>query len=282
MALLAFQGAGHTHQIGEFKDVVASGLKALKSYQNPDGFFKCDAAHHHRHYAQAQATLAVCEIYGMSGDEEFRPLAQKAIDFALKSQEPMMGGWRYEPRVDSDLSVTGWFTVALKTAELAGMDVPKANEDLITVFLNSVQVDGGNKYKYKPALESTPTMTAEGLLCRQYLGWDKDDKRLIAGLDYVCENTINYEDANVYYWYHATQATYHRGGSHWKKWNSVMAKTVPDAQVRLGKEAGSWSPFLDRWGAHGGRLYVTCLSIYMLETYYRQAPLCETREAQIK
>jgi hypothetical protein len=29
----------------------------------------------------------------------------------------------------------------------------------------------------------------------------------------------------------------------------------------------------DRWGADGGRLYVTCLSLYVLEVYYRHLPL---------
>ena len=41
-----------------------------------------------------------------------------------------------------------------------------------------------------------------------------------------------------------------------------------------GKEAGSWAPDMaDSFEVHGGRLYVTCLSIYMLEVYYRHLPI---------
>ena len=29
----------------------------------------------------------------------------------------------------------------------------------------------------------------------------------------------------------------------------------------------------DKWGPHGGRLYVTCMCVYMLEIYYRHLPL---------
>ncbi len=43
-----------------------------------------------------------------------------------------------------------------------------------------------------------------------------------------------------------------------------------------GREAGSWDPMKpseDEWARYGGRLYVTCLSLYMLEVYYRHLPL---------
>ena len=56
-----------------------------------------------------------------------------------------------------------------------------------------------------------------------------------------------------------------------------MRQAVPTAQVKTGNDKGSWSPAGDRWGAHGGRLYVTCLSIYMLEVYYRHLPIYKWR-----
>lgn len=276
MALLAFQGAGHTHKEGKHKAVVEKGWEALKKFQNADGYFECDAAHHHRLYAQAQATIAACELYGMTKDEKYRPIAQKAIDFAIKAQAPE-GGWRYEPKIDSDTSVTGWYVMALQSGRMAGLEVASPNVDLTNKFLDSVQTNGGSHYMYKPGMAETLTMTAEGLLCRMYLGWDHNDERMKRGLDYVCANTINYNEANVYYWYYATQAAHHMGGHHWKQWNQVMIQTVPQAQIKTGNEKGSWSPSGDRWGTHGGRLYVTCLHIYMLEAYYRHMPLYKHR-----
>ena len=59
------------------------------------------------------ATIAICELYGMTGDEEFREPAQRAVDYCVEIQSPE-GGWRYFPGTGSDLSVTGWFVMALQ------------------------------------------------------------------------------------------------------------------------------------------------------------------------
>ena len=63
-------------------------------------------------------------------------------------------------------------------------------------------------------------------------------------------------------------------GEWWERWNDKMRQAVPKAQIKRGKEAGSWEPDMkDAHEVHGGRLYTTCLSIYMLEVYYRHLPL---------
>ena len=118
-------------------------------------------------------------------------------------------------------------------------------------------------------------MTAEALLCRQYLGWAQDDQRLLNGVAVLDANPIRYDSIphNVYYWYYATQVMHHMEGESWERWNRVMRQVVPEHQVREGKEVGSWNPSSDRWGGYGGRLYTTCLSIYMLEVYYRHLPI---------
>jgi hypothetical protein len=118
-------------------------------------------------------------------------------------------------------------------------------------------------------------MTAEGLLCRQYLGWKQDDKRLNAGIRFIGNHPIEYKNnkRNVYYWYYATQVTHHMEGDAWRKWNGVMRQVIPENQTTKGRERGSWHPDGDEWGPAGGRLYVTCLSTYMLEVYYRHLPI---------
>ena len=40
---------------------------------------------------------------------------------------------------------------------------------------------------------------------------------------------------------------------------------------------GSWSPDQGQWAGFGGRLYQTCLCIYMLEVYYRHLPIYKWR-----
>ncbi|MFT5524559.1 MAG: hypothetical protein ACI9HK_002514, partial [Pirellulaceae bacterium] len=275
MALLAYQGAGNTHLKGQFKTQVAKGWKFLLTQQDADGNFYHEGGHHDRLYTQAQCTIALCELYGMTKDSKFRAPAQKSLDYCHMAQSPVLGGWRYTPKEDSDMSVTGWFMMALQSGMMAGLEVSSPNLDKINTFLDSVTGDGGIHYGYKPGRGPTPTMTAEGLLSRQYLGWQHDDARLIEGVAYLNSNPIDYVgDENVYYWYYATQVTHHMGGDSWKRWNAVMKVEVPKHQVKSGAEKGSWDPSNDRWAAsRGGRLFSTCLSVYMLEVYYRHLPI---------
>ncbi len=57
-----------------------------------------------------------------------------------------------------------------------------------------------------------------------------------------------------------------------------MRQLIPEKQERRGPQRGSWDPRGDAWGSRGGgRLFVTCLSIYMLEVYYRHLPLYRQR-----
>ena len=122
-------------------------------------------------------------------------------------------------------------------------------------------------------------MTAEGLLCRQYLGWEQNDARLLSGVEYVLSHPFDAtENHDVYYWYYAAQVTHHIEGAAWDRWNSTMCVELPRLQCTKGKERGSWDPQPDRWSHLGGRLYTTCLSIYSLEVYYRHLPIYTYRE----
>jgi hypothetical protein len=277
MALLAYQGAGNTHEKGRFKQQVERGWRYMLKQQDRDGNFFREGVSNHRLYSQAQAMIAVCEIYGMTKDSMFKEPAQKAIDYAVKIQAKE-GGWRYNPGSDSDTSVTGWFVMGLQSGLMAGLDVPSPTLERVSKYLDSVQMYGGGFYKYQPIRNGfTPAMTAEGLLCRQYLGWGRDDERLKEGVDFLLENLIDWADRDVYFWYYATQVLHHMEGEPWEQWNAVMREELPKHQVTTGEEKGSWSASGDRWGNHGGRLYTTCMCTFMLEVYYRHLPIYSYR-----
>jgi hypothetical protein len=161
----------------------------------------------------------------------------------------------------------------MQSGLMAKLDVPQKTLDRIGEYLDRCTTDGGSQYGYRVGTASRISMTAEALLARQYLGWKHNDPRLNRGVQIVSANPIRYEDQNVYYWYYATQVMHHMGGASWSDWNRVMRQAVPEQQIKTGEERGSWSPGGDQWGQHGGRLYTTCLSIYMLEVYYRHLPI---------
>ncbi|WP_425399281.1 prenyltransferase/squalene oxidase repeat-containing protein [Aeoliella sp.] len=282
MALLAFQGHGHTHKPlpgDEFPNVVARGWNWLLAQQYDDGHFYGDVGDA-RLYTHAQCTIAICELYAMTRDEDLRKPAQKAVDYCVKYQTSA-GGWRYEPGRDEDLSVTGWFAMALQSARMAGLEVPSETFQRLSDYLDTVQHEYGSRYSYRArGRGATPAMTAEGLLCRQYLGWERDDQRLQDGVSYLLKFLPEWDERNVYHWYYATQVMHHMEGKPWREWNNVMRQLLPEQQEKRGRERGSWDPNGDRWGSQGGRLFTTCLSIYMLEVYYRHLPLYSHEAAQ--
>jgi hypothetical protein len=274
MALLAFQGAGHTHK-GDPKDpytaVVARGSKALVEHIRNEGESYRNAGLHGG-YTQALCTIALCELYGMTGDAKLRKPVENAVNYCVEAQS-REGGWRYTPRGDSDTSVTGWFVLALQSARMAGIKVPNKTLGGVTAYLDSAGNDDGSRYGYQQGTAATRSMTAEALLCRQYLGWNREDRRLLNGADYLLDELPSWQTPNVYYWYYATQLFHHLGGTRWKRWNEKVREILPSEQIIDGLNRGSWTPRGDIHAQAGGRLYVTCMCLYMLEVYYRHLPM---------
>jgi len=278
MALLAFQGQGHTHRgKGPYQKNVDAGIKYLMKVQDADGNFYDGNNHNAWFYTQGQCTIVICELYGMTKDTQLRDAAERAVKFCIGGQDAL-GGWRYRPRQDSDTSVTGWIVMALQSARMAGLEVPSETLERVSGYLDKVASNDGSRYSYQPGQAPDEVMTAEALLCRQYLGWHRSDERLVAGVDYLLSHLPNWPDRNVYYWYYGTQVMHHMGGKPWEQWNKVLSKLLVENQEQKGPEKGSWDPngeHPDFWGSKptGGRLYVTCLSIFMLESYYRHMPI---------
>ena len=300
MALLALQGAGNTLEEGEHQAAVERAWKALLARQADDGTFDLgQIPDQHAMYAHAQVTIALCELYGMSGDASLRAAAQRAIDYAVAGQMPD-GGWKYHPPRPNhpnrgDMSVTGWYMMALKSGEMAGLDVPAEKYAQLGGFLDGVFISDSLGYGYEiktPANgggdaagdepkrifqvrpEVRTALTAEALLCRQFLGWQRDDPRLQSGVELLFrEVPRDFDYPDVYTWYYVTQVCHHLGGDPWREWNAWMRAALPAAQVGKGKEKGSWNPTHDKWGYSGGRLFMTSMCTCMLEVYYRHLPL---------
>lgn len=298
LAVLAFQGAGYHHRDYRYADTVRRGIEFLVRNQQPDGelFVPMDDESNRvvRFYSHGIATLALCEAYGMTQDPWLKPVAQKAIDYIVTTQNAERGGWRYTAGVSSDTSVTGWMLMALKSGELANLNVPTDTYDRMRKWLDRAQVSASVPYLYcyNPYAPDTPTqrqgrlptktMTSVGLLMRLYLGWTPNDPNMIRGAEFLLESppaigTSTNPQRDTYYWYYATQVLFHMGGSYWTTWwNQHLHPLLVDSQTRDGQFAGSWEPLTpvpDRWAQHAGRLYVTTMNLLSLEVYYRHLPL---------
>jgi hypothetical protein len=267
MALLAFLGAGYTHQSGEYQDLVRRGLYYLKTraFVTADGIDLQEGTM----YAQGLAAIALCEAYAMTRDPSLKELAQGAIDWIVYAQDREGGGWRYRPHEPGDTTVTGWQVMALKSGDMAGLRVPSPAFFLAQEFLNRVQCEGGARYGYM-STDPRRTTTAIGLLCRMYAGWGHNHPILAQGVTYL--DQWGPSENNIYYNYYATQVMFHWQGSDWKRWSQQMRDRLVAAQAIDGHEAGSWY-FADKNTAPGGRLCSTALAVMTLEVYYRYMPL---------
>jgi hypothetical protein len=278
--LLPFLGAGHTHMPGpkppDYSKTVNTGLAYLLKKQSRDGNFSSEM------YSNALATAAVCEAYGLTRDPKLKAPAQRAVNFIAMAQHPA-GGWRYAPGQAGDLSVTGYDLTALQSAQLAGLNVPKKVLAQAEKFVGSCATpDKG--FSYLPnGGAATPTMTAVGALCRQYLGAGPRDPGLRAAAGLVRKSPPGRTN-NLYYEYYAGQVMRRLGGDDWKEWNEGAAGAGGMRDLLLKRQdagagpghdhqKGSWSPAGEPHGNRGGRVMYTALALLALELEDARLPL---------
>jgi hypothetical protein len=292
LAILSFLGAGHDHFGGKHRDTVRRGLEFLLSVQKDDGdlYLPADKLSDSCAwlYSHGIASMALCEAVGMTGDPLVKPAAARACGFIAASQHLSRGGWRYTPRSDADLSVSGWMLVALRSGRLAGVEVePRAFDGVKTLLEASAITGDPAKYHYnprnpqqRPSQLSAGCMTAVGTLMRLHTGWTASDPRVQQSARALAAIRPTYGTAkektrDCYLWYYASQVLVHTGGEEWTEWYDQLAATLEQSQERQGPAAGSWNPLgvvPDRWGQYGGRIYVTALHLLALEVPDRRLP----------
>lgn len=288
LALLAYLGHGQTHTDAKddrTKETVRKGIEWLRRIQKKNGDFHDseELGRQTAFYAHSQATIAICEAYILTNDRSLIEPAERGVRFLLKSQQPIDGGWKYQPqdaRSVGDLSVTGWALMALHTARAAGINVADEPFQRATKFLNSVQEENGARYKYEPRPGQTVSraMTAEGLLCRLYLGWPHDHPSVMDGADFLTrpEHMPEWSNGkrNVYEWYYTGQMLHTLADERFKPWYDTLAKQIVEKQMRAGQSRGSWSPLQPdgaryEYAREAGRLYISCMTLLLLELPYR-------------
>lgn len=266
IALLPFLGAGHTHVAGDYRETVTRGLYYLMSrlQATPRGGDLSEGTM----YGHGVATLALAEALGMTRDQALVRYVRDAVRFIETAQDLHGGGWRYFPGQPGDTTVTGWQLTAVKSAALAGIEVPSPTIDGVCRFLDRVQVGRGEAYGYQSP-HSRPCTSAIGLLCRLYTGWP-NGRAIDRGLAALAKSGPA-PDA-VYLNFYLAQALLQRDHPSWTKWNSRNRDHLVARQASIGHEAGSWF-FADSETASGGRLAHTALAVLTLEVYYRLLPI---------
>jgi hypothetical protein len=277
-ALLPLLGAGETHMAANKNNIhaktVGKGLDWMCAHMGADG-------HMGDGYTQGIATIVLCEAYGLTADPRLRPFAQRAVN-KIVDWQAADGGFRYSPKQAGDLSVAGWHIQALKSAQMAGLNVPNATLAGVNEFLQKVSANDGSRYGYMDGQGgNNQRLSAVGLLCRQYLGWGPRTPGLVKGVADLQRVPPGPNPKDIYYFYYATQVMHHMSSVQpeaWDKWNVPMRDMLIKAQDHGGDkdhrdQKGSWSPASDALEKPLGRLGYTSLVLLTLEVYYRHLPL---------
>jgi hypothetical protein len=255
--------------------------------QDKDGYYgNRDGS---RMYGHGITSLMLTEMLGMGADADQDALiyarCQKAINLILSAQKQSKrvqdrGGWRYTPNSnDSDLSVSVWQLMALRSAKNDGLDVPaEAIQQAIDYLKRSytsrldsrgVPVGGPAGFSYIPDQNNpTYTMTAAGLLAMQVCG--EYESPLVAGAaDWLLAHPPQWNERFFFYGtYYYAQGMYQRGGEHAATADRLVKQMLLDRQ----QPDGSWSaPSGEEGGA--GKIYSTSLAVLSLSVKYHYLPI---------
>ena len=240
-------------------------------------------------YGHGIITLMLTEMLGMgTSDEQDRLIhdrCQKAIDLVLSSQQEskpthFRGGWRYNPNAkDSDLSVSVWQVMALRSAKNDGLQVPASAIGAAVEYLkrsyaspldrNGLPAKKASGFCYTPQ-QNNPnfTMTAAGLLAMQVCG--EYESPLVAGsADWLLVHPPQWKNSFCSYGtYYYSQGMYQRGGKH----AQTAEKLVRDMLLEKQAGDGSWTAQNGSEKGHGV-VYATSMSVLSLSVKYHYLPI---------
>jgi hypothetical protein len=282
LAILSFLGAGYTHEEGDYTETVSKAIEWLISQQRTDGYLGGKSTYYDQMYCHGIATYALAEAYGMQSDPSSFPALREAVAqgvWYITQTQNKDGGWRYRVGADeSDMSIFGWQLMALKSAELAGLEIPDQTRRGMIQFLRQRSRGGrGGLASYKEKDDISAAMTAEAFFCKQMYGLKRASDSSKEAADYLRANLPQMSTPNEYYWYYGTLSMFQYGGDPWKRWNESLRDILVRLQRKSGDNAGSWDP-AGPWGSVGGRVYSTTLCVMSLEVYYRFLPLYRVGE----
>ena len=285
---MAFLSVGHTPGRGPYGDVVnrcidfilatpmGPGIANRPTTGRVEGYL-ARGNPYGRMYSHAIATLFLCEVSGMvdpKRQKKIDALLPKALKLiltaqAVKKEARLAGGWRYSPHdSSSDLSISGWNLMALRSARLNGAPVPAEAIKKAIGYVNRCHNSATGGFDYQPGVNPSPTMSAVGLLCRELSGHHNDAINRRCG-DYLLAQAeggalFTHPNYRAYTIYYASQAMFQLGGTHWERFAPLLYKHLLSWQGTDGSAV---------WPAHGGKVYTTSMYTLALTVTYRQLPI---------
>jgi hypothetical protein len=236
-------------------------------------------------YNHGISSLTLSELYGTTKLKNADGL-QRAIQRSLrttlemqrwpKEREIDYGGWRYVDdfnHEDSDLSITGWQLMFLRSARNAGFDVPKEAIDDAVAYVRRTysQQYGAFMYAAGDIDHRSRGMAGAGILALAHAGYHNAPEAQQSGnwvLQYPFDNYNTIEpftqswknDRYHYGLFNCCQAMYQLGGRYWEAFFSPVVATLLANQ----QPDGSWPAENHHHDAQFGNAYTTALVLLTL------------------
>ncbi len=297
LGVTAFLSAGHTLDGGEYEGVLNRAIDFALSCQQTNGlisklrtapFTNTHNGSHTAYYNHGISGLMLGEAYGMASaarSERIRVAIPKAIDVLRKSQTDKRrredrGGWQYYARfreVDSDMSVTTWQLMFLRSAKNAGFDVP---ESMIAESMGYVERsfnprDGSFNYGLFGAERYVTVGAVGGGIISLAMGGKHHSEMAERAGQWLMQqpferyNSYISQGGNYHYGLHySSQASYQLGG---ECWNNLYPRVVK-VLLQYQRGDGSW-PAENGIAAGYGSAYSTALAVLSLTPPYQLLPI---------
>jgi hypothetical protein len=242
-----------------------------------------------RMYGHGITTLCLTELLGMTvnrvQESRLREVTAKAITLILSSQKVNKrdprhrGGWRYTPTSqDSDLSVSVWQLMALRSAKNAGLKVPKDAIDMAVRYLKRSYFSPRNARGeptnmrsgcgYLPGQPPKFSTAAAGLLSLQVCG-EYDSAEVRGSTNWLMNQRI--DSGSQWFFY----GTYYYAQGMQKREKRIADRArqkTEDVLLKLQRADGSWrgNGGMER-GA--GRVYCTAMATLSLSVKHHFLPI---------
>ena len=297
LCVMAFASHGHLPGQGKYGKQLEKALQYTISCQKRSGILALDCpnteeiprtvsrdAGNNAVYNHAISATVLSEMYSLaSGTEKQADVIEKAIKATLtmqkwpKNNAAELGGWRYlnlkiTDDSQSDLSVTAWQLMFLRSAKNSGFEIPgKTVTDGVKYVLGTFD----SKMKTFSMFDGKRSphgfsrgMAGAGILALAHSGVHNRPENIGAAefmlrvpcVPYGKDDPLNvgepwYPDRYHYSAFIATQAMYQMGGKYWREHfpptaEALVANQSPD---------GSWPAEKHHYDAQFGNAYTTAL-----------------------
>jgi len=236
--ILAFLSQGHLPNRGTYGPEVAKGMRFLISCSRASDGYLLGTRGAGNMYCHGMATLVLAQLWGMTGDEEVKPVLEKAVKLIIGSQN-REGGWRYDPLpTGADISVTIMQVMALRAAKNAGLHVPDVTMTRAIEYIDRCYDPKTGGFSYQAGRVSPGFARTAAGLCVLFLTGKYEAKNIPKGIEYL-KSHFNERSHFWYGHYYAGHAMHQVGGKDWEEYYALMKNKLLSRQA----SDGSWTTY---------------------------------------